>query len=105
MATMLDTPEAAPLITQQGITRVELRFPHKRNAGNTAEVVDKQHVEIVYDVTTWDAAGKVARRKSRTVPLSSWPNVLKQDVRSLYDKLAIDARHNGLLGAGTDEAL
>jgi len=103
MGTALTNPVAVPALTFQEIIRVEFQIPHKLVNGSL--VMDRANVGVQYDVATKDAAGKLVSRATRTVPFASWPQSFKTDIASVYAKIEQDARANGLLGAGTDEAI
>jgi len=102
MATTLTSPIAAPAVTYQEISRVEFYIPHTLNG---SLVIDRSKVTVAYDVVTRDASGKLVSRATRSVPFSSWPASFKTDVASMYAKIEQDAKANGLIGAGTDEAI
>ena len=105
MATELTTPIAAADVTHQGITRFTFNVPHKRDVTGTKAVINKDAVSVHYEVTTWNEAGEIVSRASRTVPFASWPAVFKQNASAVYENLESDAKSNNLIGDGTDEDL
>ena len=105
MAQTLTTPVARDDVTQQGITKLEIRVPHKRNAGDTAMELNKPGIDLRYEVTTWNESGDVIERTSRYVDFASWPAGFKTDIKGAYAKAELDAINNGLIGVGTPEAL
>lgn len=105
MATELTTPVEQDPATHQGVTKFTIVVPHKRSADNTDAVIDKTAIFLQYEVTTWNATGKILGVKSRQVPFSDWPAGFKSDVNAVYQKVIQDAKNNGLIGAGTDEPI
>lgn len=105
MATTLANPVVRAAMTHQGVTKMEIAIPHRRNATNDAAVIDKSGLVLRYEVTSWDAVGNVVGRKAREVPFSSWAGVFKARARDICDLISQDAKANGLIGAGTDESV
>ena len=103
MATELTTPITRAALTHQGITSFKVQAPHKRSVDGTDAVLNKDKIEVRYEVTSWDEDGNVVFRASRTVPFANWTAGFKTDMNSVYSKLTADAKNNGLIGAGTDE--
>lgn len=105
MATELTTPIEAADITHQGITRITFNIPHKRDVTGTKAVFNKDAVTVHYEVTTWNEAGEIVSRASRTVPFVGWPAIFKQNTAAVLRNIESDARSNNLIGDGTDEDL
>lgn len=105
MATTLTSPVDLGSVTHQGITSIQFKIPHKRSVDGTQAIVNRDRVVVAYQVTTWDGNGKVIATASRTVAFANWPNAFKTDARGVYAKLELDAKNNGLIGAGTGEDL
>ena len=103
MATELTTPIDQAAITYQAVTRVEFLIPHTW-AGDAA-AIDRDRVQVRYEVTTYDAAGNIVYRSARIVPFADWPQVFIDNTRAVYANVITDAKTNGLVGDGTDEAL
>lgn len=105
MATELTSPVTRAPLTHQAVTRFSIEVPHKRSMDGTSAVINRDKVEIRYEVTSWDSDGNVLARASRTVPFSSWPPAFKLAVRDVYDLITTDAKNNGLIAPGTDEQI
>lgn len=108
MAIKLNYAINQPEVRHQGITGFRVTVPHNYDGsdpGNPEILINKAKVKISYDITTWNKNGEVVGTETRTVPASDWPQVFRQDVRSVYLKLQLDAQNNNLIGEGTDEPL
>ena len=105
MAQTLTTPEARADVTQQGIVTIIIKFPHARNAGDTAMEMDKPNFEALYEVFTWDEEGNTLNEELASVSFDNWPSGFKLDVRDLYAKAESHAVNNGYIGAGTPEVI
>ena len=106
MARTLTTPIPQPPGVQQAIMGMRFEVPHVRNVGDTAMVIDKSQIQLRYEVITFDAAGLFVSRKGRVVKFPDWPASFVANVRSVYEKVMLDAESAGLIaGPGVDEAL
>lgn len=105
MATKLNTPVERPSVTDQGVVRIMIRVPHKRNQANDGAIIDRQSVGLVYEVTEWAEDGKTIDQKRRTVPASEWTTPVRNLIKTLYQAVESDAKSAGLIDAGTDEDL
>jgi hypothetical protein len=105
MAQTLTVPVSRADVTQQAVTKMEFKIPHKRNVGDTAMEIDKTVVEIRYEVTTYNANGDILERQARVVYFTNWPAGFKTDMKAAYAKVETDAVNAGLIGAGTAELL
>lgn len=105
MGTRLNIPIDQSAVTDQGITGVQFQVPHRLSADGSRSVIDRGLIQVQYHVTTWDASGRRVAQAQRTVAFADWPAQFSDAVRQVYQMLEIDARNNGLFGAGTDETI
>lgn len=106
MAINLTTPVAVPDVSYQGITKIDLHFPHYMDAGdNNAMKLNKSDLTVVFIVTTWDGGGRVIEETRHSVTFPSWPPAFITDVAAVYSRLENYAISQGFIGAGTGETV
>lgn len=103
MATTLTSPVVQPAVTHQGVTRFEIRVPHKHQNGDMG--FDPNTIAARYEVTSWDSTGKPVLVQSREVPFASWPQALRNEMGALYSRLVADAKANNIIAPGVDDQI
>jgi len=103
MAIDLTVPEAQPAVTYQGITRMDVYFPHEFNDISGAMLLRKPDINLRYYVTSWTANGEIQITERVVNKFDTWPAALITDMKNLYAKIEAHAQANGYIGAGTAE--
>lgn len=64
--------------------------------------INQQNTRFGYFVDNMNSDGEVVDTRGRGVNMEDWPAALKADIKTLYDRILIDAENQGLIGPGTD---
>ena len=102
MAVTLNPP-VDETIEHQAITRFQVKVPHTIDSNGPS--INKNSVEVVYWVSSYNLAGELINEKVQGVQFSEWPQVFIDDMKGVYAKLETDAQNRGLIYPGTGEIL
>ncbi len=97
MARTRTNPESRPTITTDRLMQFGATIAYNDNG-----TPDTDNIDFFYVVNNLDADGDVVQSTKQIVDFTDWPVNFKADIKSLRDKVLIDATARGLMGTGTD---
>jgi len=101
MGINLTTPISIPDVTHQGVTGIDLQFPHFHDAGEMK--LNKPDIKVTFRVTTWAGDGTVIGETRHIAAFPDWPAAFTTDVRAVYSRIEQYAIAQGFMDAGVAE--
>ena len=90
-------PETRPAISTDRLKSMVVTMEYNDDGS-----VNRDSINFIYSFESVDADNKVYDSFHETINIDQWPATAKADIKSLRDKVMVDAQNKGRIKPGTD---